>query len=147
MKERVTVLDACAVLALLTAQAAAVEIRRLLEGGEATLTALGVAEVVDHLVRRVGASDEDAALDIAALGLADPHPLDAELAMRAGLLRSSHYHRRSRAVGLADCVVAETARRIGSPAATSDPHLLDMCRDEGIEVVALRDTRGNSWSP
>lgn len=98
-------------------------------------------------MRRVGASDEDAALDIAALGLADPHPLDAELAMRAGLLRSSHYHRRSRAVGLADCVVAETARRIGSPAATSDPHLLDMCRDEGIEVVALRDTRGNSWSP
>ena len=142
-----TVLDAYAVLALLKGEPAAPEVQRLLDSGTGALTALGVAEVVDHLVRLVGVSEEDAALDVAQLGLAGPDPIDGDLALQAGLLRARHYHRRNRAVSLADCVAAEAARSLGSPLATSDSHLLDVCRDEGIGVVPLPDSSGNTWSP
>ena len=81
------VLDAYAILALLKDEPAASQVRGLVGAGDATLTTLGVAEVVDHLVRIVGVPEEDAALDLAQLGLADPHVLDAGAALRAGLLR------------------------------------------------------------
>jgi PIN domain nuclease of toxin-antitoxin system len=139
----VIVLDAYAVLALLKGEPAATPVRHLLDGDRnASLTVLGVAEVVDHLVRIAGASEEEAALDLAQLGLAEPEPLDAAVSMRAGLLRARHYRRRDRAVSLADCVAAETARRDEAPVASADPHLLDMCRAEGLEVHPLPDSRG-----
>jgi PIN domain nuclease of toxin-antitoxin system len=142
----VTVLDAYAVLALLKGEPAAGSVRQLLEGDEsASMTVLGVAEVVDHLVRLAGASEEDAALDLAQLGLAEPRPLDTGVAIRAGLLRARHYHRRARAVSLADCVAAEAARSAGERLASADPHLLELCAEEGIEVVALPDSRGTTW--
>lgn len=141
------VLDAFAVLALLNGEAAANQVRGLIEARGATLTTVGVAEVIDHLVRIVSVTDEDAALDLAQLALADPEPLDAQLALRAGLLRARHYHRRTRAVSLADCIAAETARTLGVPVATSDPHLLDLCRDAAIHVIPLPDSHGSVWSP
>lgn len=142
------VLDAYAVLALLKGEPAAADVEALLVGGaEARLTVLGVAEVVDHLVRLAGVDAEEAALDVAQLSLADPGALDADLSLRTGLLRARHYHRRHRAVSLADCLVAETARSAGAPAVSSDPHLLDMCRDEAIAVLALPDSGGKTWSP
>lgn len=141
------VLDAYAVLALLKGELSADEVAQLLARDEqAVLTVLGVAEVVDHLVRLVGAHEDDAVLDVAQLGLDTPQPLDAGLALRAGLLRAGHYHRKNRAVSLADCVAAETARPAGSLLATADPHLLDMCRAEGIAVIPLRDTSGQVWT-
>lgn len=140
-----TVLDSFTVIALLRAEPAADQVAALIEDGEAELTVLGVAEVVDHLVRLVGVVDEEAALDLAQLGLADPQPLSADLALRAGLLRARHYHRVNRAVSLADCVAAETARAAGSAMATADPHLLDLCDDEGIAVIVLPDSRGTIW--
>ncbi|MHB1447320.1 MAG: PIN domain-containing protein [Acidimicrobiales bacterium] len=139
------VLDAFAVIAVLKAEPAAGEVVQLIDNGGAALTALGVAEVIDHLVRLVGATEEDAALDLAQLGLADPPPLTPEVALRAGLLRGRHYHRTDRAVSLADCVGAESARASGSPLATSDPHLLDLCDAEGIAVIPLPDSRGKTW--
>ena len=141
------VLDAYAVLALLTGEPAAAPVRKLLVGDrDASLTVLGVAEVLDHLVRLVGASDEDAALDVAQLGLAEPAPLDAATSMKAGLLRARQYHRRDRAVSLADCIAAETARAAAAPVASSDPHLLGMCRDELIDVVPLPNRAGVLWT-
>lgn len=142
-----TVLDAYAVLALLKAEPAAPPVRRLLcDDPGAGLTALGVAEVLDHLVRLEGATDEDASLDLAQLGLAAPEPVDAQLAARAGLLRARHYDRNHRAVSLADCVAAEVARSAGAALATADPHLLDVCHDESIAVIALPDSRGRTWT-
>ncbi len=58
-------LDAYAVLAFLRAEPAAGEVTRLLEDGSAALTAIGVAEVVDHLVRVACAEEEAVALDLA----------------------------------------------------------------------------------
>ncbi len=143
-----TVLDAFAVLAFLKDEPAASLVSELLQGEpHPALTALGVAEVMDHLVRLVGVDEEEAALDLAQLGLADAHPIDGDLAGRAGRLRARHYHRRERAVSLADCVAAEVARRSGSPLATSDPHLLDTCHAEGIPYLALPDSSGAAWAP
>jgi len=144
----VIVLDAYAVLALLKGEPAAGPVRRLLEGDEgSSLTVLGIAEVLDHLVRIVGASDEDAALDLAQLGVAEPAPLHAPVAMQAGLLRARHYHRRDRVVSLADCVAAETARSSGVPLTSADPHLLNLCADEGIDLLPLPDSQGRSRKP
>ncbi|MGH9124661.1 MAG: PIN domain-containing protein [Acidimicrobiales bacterium] len=142
------VLDSYAVLAFLKGETASDHVERLIAGGDDTaLTALGLAEVLDHLVRLAGVDQDDAVLDVAQLGLLAPPSVDAELAARAGLLRARHYHRTVRAVSLADCVAAEAARAAGSSLASADPHLLDVCRDEGIETIPLPDSNGNTWSP
>lgn len=143
-----TLLDSYAVLALLKSEPAADQVQQLLaEDSAASLTVLGVAEVLDHLVRLVDVDEDDAVLDLAQLGLAAPPALTAKVALQAGLLRAGHYHRRDRAISLADCVLAESARASGSPVATADPHLLDTCRAEAIAVVPLPDARGRTWSP
>jgi hypothetical protein len=85
-------------------------------------------------------------LDLAQLGLGSPSPVDAGLALRAGLLLARHYHRKNRAVSLAGCVAAESARSIGSSLASADPHLLDLCREEGISFIPLSETIGEVWS-
>lgn len=141
-----TILDAFAVVALLRGEPAAEEVRSELDAGDAHLTAVGLGEVIDHLVRVLGTTDEDAALDVAQLGLADAAVVDDEMALRAGLLRARHYHRRDRAVSLADCIAAEVARANSTALATADPHLLDLCAAEGIAVLPLPDSSGTRWS-
>ena len=139
------VLDAYAVLAFLQSEPARPRVEELLGGDEElALTVLGIAEVVDRLVRRAGIDRDQASLDVAQLGLAAP-PLDPPLAVRAGLLRARHYHRRTRAISLADCVAAETARRLDASLATADPALLATCDDEGIAVIPLPDSTGATW--
>jgi predicted nucleic acid-binding protein len=136
----VVVLDSFAVIALLTGEPAAPEVRRLL--GDARLTSTGVAEVIDRLVRVYGQSEEEVALDVAELGLLDGLPVEAGDGLGAGLLRARHYHRTRRVVSLADCIVGEIARRTGASVATADSDLLDLCDEEGITTVALPDSTG-----
>jgi predicted nucleic acid-binding protein len=142
------VLDSFAVLALLRDEPAAARVQQLIEGEDETaLTTLGISEVIDHLVRLMGAEEDEAVLDMAQLGLASPSPIETAMAVQAGFLRARHYHRKNRAVSLADCIAAETARSTGSRLASADPHLLDLCQDEGITVIALPDSEGRTWSP
>ena len=142
------VLDSFAIRALLRDEPAAALVQQLIEREEDTaLTALGVSEVIDHLVRLLGADEEETVLDLAQLGLASPTPVDTALALQAGLLRARHYHRKSRAVSLADCIAAEAARAADAQLAPGDPHLLDVCHREGIAVIALPDSAGRTWSP
>lgn len=142
-----TILDAYAVLAYLKDEPAAVEVRPLLDGDDASLTALGVAEVLDHLVRLVGADEEEAALDLAQLNLLDGIPVDSRIGIHAGRLRARHFHRRRCAVSLADCVAAELSRSRVEALATSDPQLLDVCDAEGIGVIVLPGSTGSRWAP
>lgn len=141
-----TLLDAFAVLALLKDEPAAAEVDALVRAGDSRLTVLGVAEVIDHLVRLVRLDEDEAVLDLAQLGLQTPVEVDESLALRAALLRARRYHRRSCAVSLADCVAAEAARATGRPLATADSHLLDVCADEGISIVPLLDSTGSRWT-
>lgn len=141
-----TVLDAYAVLAYLKGEAAAAEVRALLHDTGASLTAVGVAEVIDHLVRVAGADEEDVVLDLAELGLIDGRPVDASLGTAAGRLRARHYGRRRCQVSLADCVAAEAARAAGEALATADPDLLDVCHAQRIAVVVLPGSAGTRWT-
>lgn len=142
-----TVLDAYAVIAYLRAEPAAGEVGPLLDSGDATLTAVGVAEVLDHLVRLAGADEEDAALDLAQLGLLEGTVVDSQLGLAAGRLRARRYHRSHCAVSMADCIAAEAAREAARSLATSDPHLLDVCHIEGISVIVLTGSDGTRWAP
>ena len=141
------ILDAYAVIAYLKAEPAAPEVRPLLDSGEVNLTAVGVAEVIDHLVRLAGADEEDAALDLAQLGLLDGIVVDSGLGLAAGRLRARRYHRSRCAVSMADCIAAEAARQDETGLATSDPHLLDLCHVEGISAIVLTASDGTRWAP
>jgi PIN domain nuclease of toxin-antitoxin system len=143
----VTILDAYAVIGFLRDEPAAEHVRPLLEHGDAALTAVGLAEVLDHLVRLAKADEDDAALDLAQLGLLDPVPVDAALGSAAGRLRARRYHRTRCAVSMADCIAAETARASGRPLTTADPHLLDLCGAEGIPTIPLPASDGTTWTP
>jgi predicted nucleic acid-binding protein len=139
-------LDAYAAIALLTDEPAADQVGELVRDG-AALTTVGVGEVLQHLIRGVGVEEDEAVLDVGALGLHEPVLIDELVATRAGVLRGRHYHRMARSVSMADCIAAEAARWHQAPLATSDGHLLDMCHAEGIAVVPLPDTTGTAWSP
>lgn len=142
-----TVLDAYAVIAYLRAEPAAAEVRTLLKSAGAALTTVGVAEVLDHLIRIAGADEEDATLDLAQLGLLDAIPVDAALGADAGRLRARHYHRTRCPVSMADCVAVEAARSQAAPLATSDPYLLNVCHLEGIGYAVLPGSDGSRWTP
>ncbi len=142
------VLDAYAVLAFLKAEAAAPEVSSLLRARvPCALTVVGVAEVLDHLIRIVGADEDETALDLAQLDLLDPVDLGSTTAAAAGLLRARHYHRTLCAVSLADCIAAEVTRNLDARLATSNPHLLDVCHRETIGIHVLTASNGTRWSP
>ena len=142
------ILDSFAVIALFRDEPAASQVRALIGGEQGVaLSVLGVSEVLDHLVRVFGADEDDAVLDLAQLGLQPALGVDDTVAMHAGLLRARHYHRTTRAVSLADCVAATLARWRKARLATADPDLLELCREEGIDVQALPDSSGRTWSP
>jgi predicted nucleic acid-binding protein len=141
-----TVLDAYAVIAYLKSEPAAGEVRALLAGPDVALTAVGVAEVIDHLVRVAGAEEEAAALDLGQLGLLNAIPIESELGLAAGQLRGRHYHRTRCAVSMADCIAAAAARRTGMSLGTSDPHLLDLCHRENITTIVLTGSDGTRWT-
>lgn len=142
-----TVLDAYAVIAYLRDEAAAEQVARLLGSGGANLTAVGLAEVFDQMAREAGADEEDLALDLAELGLLEAIPIEPAVGAGTGRLRARYYHRTRCAVSMADCVAAEAARALRRPLATSDPHLLDVCHSERIEVIVLPRSDGSTWQP
>ncbi|WP_375503848.1 PIN domain-containing protein [uncultured Jatrophihabitans sp.] len=142
-----TVLDAYAVIAYLRGEAAAGNVRPLLLTGDSVVTAVGLAEVLDHLVRVAGVDEEQATLDLAQLGLLDALPVPATVGAAVGRLRARHYHRTRCPVSVADCVAAESARWTDQPLATADPDLLDVCYAEGIGYLALPQSNGATWAP
>ncbi len=142
-----SVLDAYAILAYLRDEPAADAVARLLTTGDAEFTAVGLGEVFDQLLRRYHADEEEIGLDLAELGLLDPLPVEAALGASAGRLRARHYHRTRCPVSMADCLAAEAARQHARPLATSDPHLLDVCHAEGIQITVLPGTDGSRWTP
>jgi len=142
-----TVLDAYAVIAYLRGEPAASEVRPLVDANATVLTAIGVAEVLDHLIRIVGVDEEDATLDLAQLGLIDGIVVDSSMGASAGRLRARRYHRTRCPVSMADCIAAEVARSRMEALATSDPHLLDLCHAEGIGTVVLPGSDGSRWAP
>jgi predicted nucleic acid-binding protein len=143
----VIVLDAYAVIAFLRDEPAADEVASLMRSDDASLTAVGVGEVVDHLIRLAGVDEDDVFLDLAELGLHDALPIDAQAGARAGRLRGRYYHRTRCAVSMADCLAAAVAHDRAIPLATSDPHLLELCHAGSIDTVVLPGSNGARWTP
>jgi len=136
------VLDAQPVVTFLAGEPAADEIAELLRR-EPVMSVANAAEVVDVLVRLRGlAADEAQAVVLSFLDeLAAPVPVSLEIALDAGAIRGAAYLRHQLDVSLADCIAIATAGPGGS-VATSDPALATVARAEGVEVIALPDSRG-----
>ena len=141
------VLDSYAVIAFLRNEPAADDVASLMRSDEVSLTAVGVGEVADHLIRLAGVDEDDAFLDLAEMGLQDALPIDAPVGGHAGRLRARYYHRTRCAVSMADCLAAAVAHDRAVPLATSDSQLLELCHFEGIVTVVLPDSNGARWTP
>lgn len=136
------VLDAYAVIAFLTGETAAAEVEAELPTG--VIASTNLAETLDVCIRVHGNSEERVRERLGWLrsGGLEIASLDAALALDAGSLRAKHYHRRDCAVSHGDCVALAVARDRKLPLATADTALAATARAEGVDVVALPDSRG-----
>jgi predicted nucleic acid-binding protein len=140
----VIVLDAYALVALLAAEPAGREVRRLLEEEQCAVSVLNLSEAADVLQRSRG-------IDVArtrgvVTGLAPSSlvvlDVDERCGWRAAEIRARHYRRRGTEISLADCVLLATAVPGRDSVATSDSPVARIAGTEGLDVVALPDSRG-----
>jgi predicted nucleic acid-binding protein len=137
------VLDAQPVVAFLTGEPAADEVAALIAGERAQLSVAKAAEVLDVLirVRRLDAEEARIGLDILLDEAVEAVPVTRPIALRAAELRAGAHRRRRIEVSFADCVAIATAEPDGR-LATSDRALAKVARAEGVEIIALPDSRG-----
>jgi PIN domain nuclease of toxin-antitoxin system len=136
------VLDAYAVIAALVGEKARSQVEPLIEDG--LICAPNLTEVLDVCVRVHGNDEPTVRERIGWLitGGLDVIPLDAGLALVAGSLRARYYHRRRCEISQGDCYALALAQRRRLALATADPDLASTARTEGVDVVALPDSRG-----
>ncbi len=102
-----------------------------------------MAEIVDRLVRRWGSSKEEIAQQLGPLvdeSVAILY-IDSGIAWRAGEIRASHYHRKTAALSLADCVLLAAASP-DDEIATSDRAVAATAHRLGIGLIPLLDSKG-----
>ena len=136
------VLDAYAVIAALVGERARVEAEPLMKVG--VMSAANLAEVLDVCVR-VHGNDEAAVRERIGwlmTGGVEVAAVDADLALAAGSLRARHYKRRQCELSQGDCHALVLAQRRKLALATADPDLAGAARAEGVQVLALPDSRG-----
>jgi PIN domain nuclease of toxin-antitoxin system len=133
-----TVLDAYALIAFLLDEPAAGDVERLLRDGDAAITSVNFAEVLDRLIRGRNMPREAVQSTLASVLEARVERIDVDfrLASAAALLRVTHYHRTQRPLSLADCVCLAAARS-GDRVATADGPMLETAEAEGIGTVPL----------
>lgn len=141
-----TVLDAQAVVAGLTAEPAMSEVARILHDRDSIpmVSAASVAETMDVLVRVRNHRVEhcDAQIQLLYSGGLEVVPVDEEIGRLAGLLRARHWSRDRRPVSLADCIALATAMVNQEAIATADAALIGAARAEGHPVIVLPDSQG-----
>jgi PIN domain nuclease of toxin-antitoxin system len=140
------VLDAYALIAYLRGEPAGAEVSDLLRRERPpSISAVNLAEVIDRLVRvdRRSGSEVRSKINFVIAGGMEVEPVWHMDARRAGTLRAQHYVRRSSELSLADCICVATAMKLDAALATSDPVLARTARAEGVEVIALPDSKGN----
>jgi PIN domain nuclease of toxin-antitoxin system len=144
----VTVFDASALLAFLADEpgAGAVEQRIREAGDDACISSVNLVEVVDKLIRGHGRSQEHVSetMDWLMAGGLLFMPCDGDMGRLGGELRARHYRRNGSSLSLADCMALSTAISLGRPLATSDPALAAAARKEGVDVLVLPNSRGQT---
>lgn len=141
--ERPALVDASAIVALLTAEPAMDLVKAILRRGGAAVATLNLAEAADRLARRRDMTLSEvrtaiAALPGATLAIVD---LDEATAWRAAEIRSTHYHRARAPISMADAVLLATAAD-RFDVASSDRALLAIAVAQGIGVHPLPDSHG-----
>lgn len=138
-----TFLDANAFVAVLRREPGAPEVATLLRGRACATPAPCVAELVDKLVRRHGIKAGDLAEKLAPLFAESIAvvAVDSDIAWRAGEIRASHYHRKTAALSLADCVLLAAAGP-DDEIATSDRAVAATAHRLGIGLIPLLDSKG-----
>jgi PIN domain nuclease of toxin-antitoxin system len=139
----VIVLDAYALVALLGDEAAAPEVDSLLRQSRAAISSVNLAEAIDVACRVHDLRESDLRLSVEPLlhDRLDMVIADEEQAWRAAGLRVRHYDRQRSPLSLADCFLLASAAT-GDGVATSDEPVARAARAEGVDVVALPDSRG-----
>jgi PIN domain nuclease of toxin-antitoxin system len=138
-----TFLDAHAFVAVLRREPGAEEVAGLLRSRACATPAPCVAELVDKLVRRHGITPGELAERLGPLfdeSIAVV-AVDSQTAWRAGEIRASHYHRKTAALSLADCVLLAAAGP-EDEIATSDRAVAATARRLGIGLIPLLDSKG-----
>lgn len=125
------VIDASAVFADLNEETGAGEARRWLR--DAAISAANLQEIVSKAIDKGIPSDTVPEL-IAALRL-DIRPVDAELAISAGLMRAATRHLR---LSHGDRACLALARKLDLPAVTADRAWAGITEEVGVTVVLIR---------
>jgi PIN domain nuclease of toxin-antitoxin system len=135
-----------ALVAALTGEPARAEVERLLRDRKdpPQIAAVNLAEVLDVMVRVKSFRREqvDHAIGWLRAGGLEVVPTDEAIGLRAGELRSRHYHHQSAAVSICDCVALATASVLAQSLATADPALAALARAEGTTLVPVADSHG-----
>lgn len=131
-------LDAYALVAFVAGGPAERDVRSLIRGGNCAIATVNLAEVFDVLERARQVPPERArgAIDPLLEGPVEPIALTVELAREAAEIRARHYHRRSRPLSLADCVLLASGAS-GDGVATADPDVLAVAPLVDLEPIAL----------
>ncbi|HEV3321737.1 MAG TPA: PIN domain-containing protein [Solirubrobacteraceae bacterium] len=143
------VLDAYALTALLAEEPAASEVGELIAGAGAAVTVPNLAEAADRLARvhRIAVERTRAAVETLEQSTdLCVRPAERPDAWRAAELRTEHYHRTRCPLSLGDCLLLAMTGA-GEQVATADPHVLNVAGAEGIEWIALPDSRGHRHAP
>ena len=95
------------------------------------------------MIRRWGASPDQTAERLGALvdEAVNVLGVDSATAWRAGDLRAAHYHRKTAALSLADCILLASATP-GDQIATSDRAVAATARGLGIDLIPLLNGNG-----
>lgn len=138
-----TFLDACALIAVIRAEPAMKQVLTILREGSAAMTATNVAEVFDVAARKGGIGYPRITEVVEPLfdGPLALVPVELELARRAAEVRTEHYHRKHRALSLADATLL-AAPRPGDKIATSDSDVLTIATTLDIETIELPSSSG-----
>ena len=132
------VFDAYPLVAVLLAEPAAPAVAALLaeSGGDAAVSAINAAEVVDAVARsqRADAGDVSSTIELWIEGGLSVVPVDWGQASRAAALRATHYHRSRMPLSLADCAAIALAEQLDATLVTSDPPMLRLARKIGVPV-------------
>ena len=131
-------LDAYPLVALVAGGAAEHDVRRLIHAGSCAIPTLNLAEVFDVLERTRNVPQDRArgAIDPLLDGHVATILLSLEIARGAARIRARHYHRRSRPLSLADCVLLASGAS-GDGVATADPDVLAVAPLVDLEPIAL----------
>jgi PIN domain nuclease of toxin-antitoxin system len=131
-------LDAFALIALLTDEPAAETVEVLLRRGDAAMTVVNLAEALDVLrrIEKIPADRLEALTAPLLSKYVELRPIDESIARRAADIRARRYHRSRSALSLADCILLAAVERSDS-LATADEPLLRAARTEGVSVRRL----------